>query len=405
MNPSKLIFENRSGIELSADLYMPLDKFPVCYAIFAHCFTCSKNFVAVKRISSALSQCGVAVMSFDFTGLGKSEGEFEESSFHSNVSDLLDASDFLSKEYSAPKLLIGHSLGGAAVIHASAQLPNVEAICTIGAPSDPIHIKNLLSEGLDKIETQGFASVKIGGRPFKITKDFVNALQQNPLEGFMKQLKKAILIMHSPQDEIVGIENAATIFKAAFHPKSFISLDGADHMITKKEDAEYIAALISSWSTRYISIDQESDLNDTDGNQVLVRLSGGGFTSEIKTPHHHLIADEPIDVGGADLGPNPYDLLLASLGSCTAMTLKMYANRKKWPLDEVIVYLNHDKVYPNDSQEPENSSAKVSQFTRIIQMTGDLDDSQRQRLLEISNKCPVHRTLQEDIIIQTMLYK
>jgi putative redox protein len=405
MNPTKLVFSNRHGIDLSADLYLPLDKVPVCYAIFAHCFTCSKNFVAVTRISTALSQCGIAVMSFDFTGLGRSEGDFEDSSFFSNISDLLDASDFLTKNYSTPKLLIGHSLGGAAVIHASIELPSVEAICTIGAPSDPVHVKKLLRGNLDEIEIQGFATVDIGGRPFRITKEFVKDLLQNPLEGFMKQLNKAVLIMHSPQDEIVGIENAAAIFKAAFHPKSFISLDRADHLITKREDARYIAELIASWSSRYIEKDPKSVINDTDGNQVFVRLSGDGFTSEIKTPNHHLLADEPLDAGGTDLGPNPYDLLMAALGSCTAMTLKMYANRKKWPLTEVIVYLNHDKVYPEDSREPEKSSAKVSQFTRIIKLTGDLDTTQRQRLLEISNKCPVHRTLQEDIIIQTMLTK
>jgi len=404
MNPIQLTFTNRNRIELAADLYLPLDRVPVFYAIFSHCFTCSKNFTAVRRISTALSQQGIAVLSFDFTGLGESEGDFEDSSFGSNVSDLLDAAAFLGEEYSAPKLLIGHSLGGAAVIYAAGKLESVTALVTIAAPSFPAHVKKLFVESLDEINEKGFATASIGERPFRITQEFGDDLEQKSLEIQMKKLRKSLLVMHSPQDEIVDIENAAQLYHAAFHPKSFISLDGADHMITDRKDSEYIAEVVASWSSRYIAKD-ESAINDTDGNQVYVRLSGSGFTTEIKTPNHHFIADEPIDVGGENLGPNPYDLLMGSLGSCTAMTLKMYADRKKWSLGEIRVYLNHDKVYPEDSKHPEDPSAKVSRFTRIIELSGELDDSQRQRLLEISNKCPVHRTLQEEIIIQTMMSK
>ena len=405
MNPKRLTFENRSGLELAAHLYLPPDQKPRFFTLFAHCFTCSKNFSAVTRICRGLSLNGIGALSFDFTGLGMSDGEFEESTFSSNVSDLLDAADFLAKEFQAPKMLIGHSLGGAAVLYAAAELSQVKAVVTIGAPAFPGHVRHLFMDSLEEIEKKGSAKVTIGGRPFAISKSFVEDLEQKPLAAFLKKLRKSLLIMHSPQDEIVEVSNAAEIYNAAFHPKSFISLDGATHLVSNPKDSEYIAEVIGSWSKRYVGVEEESELNDTQGNQVFVRLSGEKYTTEVMTPNHHLIADEPLDVGGADLGPNPYDLLMASLGSCTAMTLKMYAGRKKWPLEQVSVFLNHEKVHLADSENPEESSAKVSQFTRIVEIEGDLDAEQRQKLLEISNKCPVHKTLQEEIIIQTMLAK
>ncbi len=405
MNPKRLTFTNRNGFELAAHLYLPADHKPHYYALFAHCFTCSKNFSAVTRICRALSQNGIGTLSFDFTGLGMSEGEFAESNFSSNVSDLLDAADFLAQEYQTPKMLIGHSLGGAAVLYAAAELSEVKAVVTIGAPAYPAHIRHLFLDSIEEIEKNGSAKVTIGGRPFKISKSFVDDLEQKPLATFLKKLRKSLLIMHSPQDKIVEISDAAEIFKSAFHPKSFISLDGATHLVSDSKDSEYIAEVIGSWSKRYVVVEEEKQVNDTRGNQVFVRLSGEKYTTEVMTSNHHLIADEPTHVGGADLGPNPYDLLLASLGSCTAMTLKMYAERKKWPLEQVSVFLNHEKVHVADLSNPEESSAKVSQFTRIIEIEGELDAEQRQKLLEISNKCPVHRTLQEEIIIKTMLSK
>jgi putative redox protein len=405
MNPKRLKFKNRAGIDLAAHLYLPADQKPHFFALFAHCFTCSKNFSAVTRICTALSQNGIATFSFDFTGLGMSDGEFEDSSFSGNVSDLFDAAEFLTSEYHAPKMLIGHSLGGAAVLYAAAELPEVKAVVTIGAPAHPGHVQNLFSESLSEIEKNGKAKVSIGGRPFTISKSFVDNLEQKPLNTFLKKLRKSLLVMHSPQDDIVDVSNAAEIYNAAMHPKSFISLDGATHLVSNPQDSEYIAEVIGSWSRRYVLVNEDIKPNDTQGNQVFVRLSGEKYTTEVMTPNHHLIADEPTAVGGADLGPNPYDLLMASLGSCTAMTLKMYAERKKWPLEQVSVYLNHEKVHLSDSENPEESSAKVSQFTRVIEIEGDLDPEQRQRLLEISNKCPVHKTLQEEIVIQTMLTK
>ena len=405
MNPKPLKFENQKGLSLAANLYLPLDKAPKFYALFAHCFTCTKNFSAVTQICSSLSQQGIAVLSFDFTGLGRSEGEFQDSSFSANISDLSDAASFLEINYEAPKMLVGHSLGGSAVLYVAGLLDSVQAVVTIAAPAFPAHVKHLFESGLKEVEKNGSAKVNIGGRSFRINKSFVDDLEQKPISSFLKNLKKSILILHSPQDQMVGIENAAEIYRAAFHPKSFISLDGADHLLSNPADSQYIGAVISTWSIRYVTVSENSILNDLKGNQVLVRLAGEGYTTEIKTPSHHLLADEPLEVGGANLGPTPYDLLMASLGSCTAMTLKMYAERKGWPLKEVQVYLNHDKVHLDDSKASEDPGAKVSQFTRIIGLEGDLDEDQRQKLLEISNRCPVHRTLQEDIKIQTILSK
>jgi putative redox protein len=405
MNPKPLKFDNQKGLSLAANLYLPLDKAPKFFALFAHCFTCTKNFSAVTQICTSLSQQGIAILSFDFTGLGRSEGEFQDSSFSANISDLTAAAAYLEENYEAPRMLIGHSLGGAAVLYAAAMLDSVIAVVTVAAPAFPAHVKQLFEESLEEVEKKGTAKVDIGGRPFRINKAFVDNLEQKPLATFLKNLKKSLLILHSPQDKIVGIENAAEIYGAAFHPKSFISLDGADHLLSNPADSQYIGEVVASWSNRYLEPSVNSILNDLKGSQVLVRLVGEGYTTEIKTPHHHILADEPTEVGGDNLGPTPYDLLMASLGSCTAMTLKMYSERKKWDLKEVQVYLTHDKVHLDDTKSSKDSGAKVSQFTRKIELEGDLDEKQRQRLLEISNRCPVHRTLQEEIKIQTLLAK
>lgn len=402
MNPQKLSFTNQRGFELSADLYLPIESQPKFYAIFAHCFTCSKNFSAVTKISRALSNEGIGILSFDFTGLGRSEGDLVDSSFSSNVTDLLDAAKYLEKHYQAPQMLIGHSLGGAAVLYAAAELQTIQALVTIGAPSYPAHVKHLFKGGLEELETQGSAEVSIGGRPFRIDKQFVDDLEQKPLATFLKKLKKSLLILHSPQDEIVDISNAAEIYGAAFHPKSFISLDGASHLINNEDDSKYIGEVIASWSGRYVEVAKiEGPIHDLEGHQVQVRLSGSGFTTEVKTPFHHLTADEPLEVGGSNLGPTPYDLLMASLGTCTAMTLRMYADRKKWPLKEAEVFLNFASTHKTDSENPNDSKSKVGQFTRLIRLEGDLDKDQQKRLMEIADRCPVHRTLHEEIIVVT----
>lgn len=401
MKIQNLTFPNAEGKQLSARLYIPLEEQPRYFALFAHCFTCSKNFKAVSIISDTLSQLGVAVFSFDFTGLGNSQGDFEDSGFSSNVSDLVQASKYVQKHYQAPKLMIGHSLGGAAVLVAASQLDEVEAVVTIGAPSTPDHVKHLFAGDLDKIKEQGKAQVHIGGRPFTLSREFIDDLESKDLSKILSKMRKSILIMHSPQDQIVGISNAAELYQAAHHPKSFISLDGADHLLSEERESRYAGELISAWSKKYLSKPLEE--NDVKGHQVKVRLAGDSYTSEVLTPFHHLIADEPDSVGGRNLGPTPYDLLMASLGTCTAMTLKMYAGRKKIELKEISVYLNHEKVHQQDSEGADQSrDSKISKFTRRIEVKADeLSPEMEKRLLEIADKCPVHRTLHETIQVET----
>nr|MBI1232416.1 alpha/beta fold hydrolase [Cytophagales bacterium] len=401
MKKERVNFKNRSGTTLSAFIYHPLDRQPRFYALFAHCFTCNKNLNAIQNICNTLSQTGVAVMSFDFTGLGSSEGDFEDTNFSSNVSDLLDASQFLADHYQAPSLLVGHSFGGAAAIFAAHSLSAVKALVTIGSPSELNHISHLFEGHLEAIEEKGSSQVKIGGRPFNINHSFLQDLRENNLASTLNKLRKPILILHSPQDRIVDISHAAQLYGQAFHPKSFVSLDGADHLLSDSKDSEYAGEMISSWSKKYIPTSMVP--NDTKGHEVTTRLAGEGYTTEIKTPFHHLLADEPEALGGKNLGPNPYDLLMAALGACTTMTLKMYADRKKWDLKEIIVYLDHDKVHRTDGENFEKKEAKVSRFTRRLEILGETDEAKIQKLLEIADKCPVHRTLKETIVIETYM--
>jgi putative redox protein len=399
MKIERIKFLNSKGLQLSGKLFLPLDEKPRFFAVFAHCFTCSKNLKAVNNISNTLSQLGVAVLSFDFTGLGNSEGEFSDTHFSSNVADLSAAYDYLKEDYEAPKLFIGHSLGGTAVLFAAEQLEEVTAIVTIGAPSNPDHVKKLFEGDIETIKKEGIAKVNIGGRSFNLKKDFIDDLENKDLSRVISGMRKAFLFLHSPQDRIVDISNAASLYQNAHHPKSFISLDGADHLLSEERESRYVGELISSWSKKYLP--EEKPERDIKGHQVKVRLFGDGYTSEIKTPHHHLLADEPAEVGGDNLGPTPYDLLMASLGACTAMTLKMYADRKGWDLKQINVYLDHDKVHKEDSEEFDKKSSKISRFTRSLEIEGDLEDDIKAKLLEIADKCPVHKTLQDEIIIET----
>ncbi len=403
MKKKDVFFKNSNGFQLSAEIVFPAVKEPHNFVVFAHCFTCNKNFNTVKRISAALTDAGFAVLSFDFTGLGKSEGTFENSDFSSNVQDIVAAAEFLKKEYHAPSLLLGHSLGGTAVLLASTQLPEVKAVATIGSPSDPEHVSNLFRINLKEIKEAGIANVEIGGRSFKIKKEFIEDIANQNLIKHLKSLRKAVLIAHSPQDEIVGIENAGELFMALHHPKSFVSLDGADHMLSSKEDALYLAKIISSWAERYVLIPEENELKSEYETVVRLGNAESKFTTQVKTGKHHFIADEPEDVGGLDLGPSPYQLLSSALGTCTAMTLRMYAERKKWDLEEVFVHINHNKKHIEDSTTCEKPSSKIDVFERIIEVNGNLTDQQKTKLLEIADKCPVHRTLQEDIEINTRL--
>lgn len=403
MKFEKLTFKNKDGHDLSARLEFPVEEKPLAYALFAHCFTCGKDLVASRNISRALTANGIAVLLFDFTGLGDSEGDFESSDFSGNISDLFSASDYLEENYEVPKLLIGHSLGGAAVLFAAEQLQHIEAVVTIAAPFDPYHLTKMISDDLDRIKEKGEAEVSIAGRPFTIKQSFIDDLDKHDAEETAKKLKKPLLIFHSPQDKTVNIENAAKIYTAAHHPKSFISLDGANHLLTDKRDSEYVGNVIAGWVRRYLKVEEQEKTTLKSEAKVAVQTPDDSYTTQIKAGKHRLIADEPEDVGGADKGPTPYDLLSSALGACTSMTLQMYSRRKEWDLKEVIVHLNHDKDYAEDCTDCEKSTAKIDQFERKIELKGDLDEKQRKKLLEIADKCPVHKTLHSDISVKTSL--
>jgi putative redox protein len=375
---------------------------PRAFAIFAHCFTCSKNARAATHISRGLCDKGIAVLRFDFTGLGNSEGDFSNTDFSSNVDDLVAAAEALERAYAAPQLLIGHSLGGSAVLLAATRLESVKAVSTIGAPSDPAHVLDLFGEDAETIEKEGMATVELGGRSFSLTRAFVDDLRSQKLTDSLPTLRRALLVYHAPMDNVVSVEHARVIYENAKHPKSFLGLDNGDHLVSRPRDAAYIADTMAAWAGRYLDLEAEyADAAEIKPGEVLVRDRGTGMAQDVVTGKHRIVADEPEDHGGEDSGPNPYDLLLAALGTCTNMTLRMYADRKEWPLDEVQVRLRHERIHAEDCDDCETKEGKVSRMWRFLRVEGDLDDDQRQRLLEIANKCPVHRTLIGEISVQT----
>ena len=391
MRFKKISFRNSRGHELSGRLDFPLTGQPKAFVLFAHCFTCSKNLKPVEHISQAFTQQGMAILRFDFTGLGQSKGDFADTNFSSNLSDLKDACNFLKDNYEAPQIMVGHSLGGAAVLHVSGELENVKAVATIGAPSTPDHVSHLLENGRKDLEEKGEADVNIRGRTFKMKKQFLDDLQAKKGISIIKKLNKALLVIHSPQDTIVGINNAQEIYQEARHPKSFVSLDGGDHLMTSEGDARYAGSIIASWSSRYIEVNEQEEAPE---GEVWTRTGSKGYTTEVIAGSHLLVADEPPGVGGDDQGPTPYGYLLSGLGACTAMTLRMYADFKKIPLEEVEVKLTHDKIHKQDGENSESSNGKIDQIVRKIKITGDLSDEQRKRLIEIADRCPVHKTLE-----------
>ena len=404
MHTKRVSIVKKDGSRLAGIVDRPVDQAPIAHAVFAHCFTCSKDYKAPTYISRALAAEGIAVLRFDFTGMGESEGEPSESTFSANVEDVVEAAAYLERAHEPPKLLIGHSLGGAAVLKAAARVDSVAAVVSIAAPSSLEHVSRLFEGSREEIERRGHAMADVAGRKFKITKDFLDDLEEADLRSAIAALDRALMILHSPVDRVVGIDNAADIFKAAKHPKSFVSLDRADHLLSGAEDARYAAAVIAGWSRRYVGDPQEARKRATRGdNRTVVRTGGDGFRTEILANGHPLIADEPESVGGTNTGPTPYELLTASLGACTSMTLRMYADRKGWPLDGVEVRLDHAKVHCEDCAEAEKGSSKIDRITREITLEGDLDDEQKRRLLEIADRCPVHRTLHSDIEVVTSL--
>ncbi len=397
----RIEFPNTQGEQLSAALTLPAQPEPRGYVLFAHCFTCGKNIFAASRISKALTAHGFAVLRFDFTGLGNSEGDFANTNFSSNVEDLLAAADYLRTSYSAPVLMVGHSLGGAAVLAAAEFVPECRAVCTIGAPSTPAHLLQTLEK--DTSATIPSYSLTVGQRSFPIQQQFVTDLTDAKVTEKLSQLKRALLVLHAPLDEVVSIDEASKIFQHAKHPKSFVSLDGADHLVSRPEDAEYVADVIAAWAKRYIPLASDKQRQTVATGHVLVGEANRKFLRQISTDDHAWVADEPKKVGGENLGPDPYEHLLAALGACTSMTIRMYANHKKIPLDDIDITLSHSREHSKDCDDCDEPSARLDVLSRSITLQGNLSDAQRTRLLEIADRCPVHKTLEGELRIRTQL--
>lgn len=407
MPTERLTFTGHSGDTLTARLDLPEGPH-LATALFAHCFTCSKDIPAARRISARLAGAGIAVLRFDFTGLGHSQGDFANTNFSSNVQDLIRAASFLREAYEAPAILIGHSLGGAAVLATAGDVPEAKAVATIAAPADAAHVADNFGAHLERIEQDGEAEVELAGRPFRIRRQFLEDIRAQEIGPRIAALRKALIVFHGPHDQTVGIENAEKIFVAAKHPKSFVSLDRADHLLSRREDAAYVADVLSAWASRYLGEDEAADapLVRPDPERVTVVETGAGkFQSQVLAGGHALLADEPEKVGGLDSGPTPYHFLNAALGTCTAMTMRMYADRKGIAVDRFVVRVGHDRIHAEDceecSQHDGDARGQVDVLTREIEISGDLSADERAKLLEIADKCPVHRTLENRIVVRT----
>jgi putative redox protein len=401
MSSTRLTFPGAHGDNLSARLERPVGPVRAA-ALFAHCFTCSKDLKAVRRISRALVEEGIAVFSFDFTGLGESAGEFADTNFSSNIEDLEAAARFMESEVGAPALLVGHSLGGAAVLAAAHRLENVVAVATIGAPSDPAHLVTTLERAAPELAAKDEAEVTLAGRSFRIKRQLLDDLKEQRLIKLVETLGRPLMIFHSPVDEVVSVDHAGVLYKAARHPKSYLSLDMADHLLLKNpDDAAFVGQVLAAWVKRYIpSLEADAPHRDL-LDAVVVEGGPTGYDMLIHAGRHHLTADEPVTVGGTDTGPNPYDLLLSSLGACTTITLRMYADRKQWPLEGVRATLRHKKVHARDCEDCESEKGYVDRIDRELTFEGPLDEAQRKRLLEIADMCPVHKTLHSEVVVDT----
>jgi uncharacterized OsmC-like protein/alpha/beta superfamily hydrolase len=406
----RVSFPGSLGTALAARLDLPAGP-PKAFALFAHCFTCGKDLRSAGQLASALTDAGFGVLRFDFTGLGSSEGEFANTNFSSNTADLLAAVEWMRAEHAAPQVLVGHSLGGAAVLSVAGDVDEVRAVVTIGAPANTEHLTALFEESADEITDKGEACVNLAGRPFTIRQQFLDDLEQHRVTNRVSTMKKPLLVMHSPIDNTVGVENAAAIFAAARHPKSYVSLDGADHLLTSAHDAAFAAGVIAAFASRYV-VNQSGALDapKATSSVVVAETTQGPFLNHVVVGNHRFLADEPTSIGGFDAGPAPYDFLGAALGACTSMTLRMYADRKKLPLDRVTVEVTHDKVHADDCEACTGNetlagrTGMIDQFSRTITIEGDeLTDEDRQKLLIIADKCPVHRTLEHASAIATKL--
>jgi len=395
-------FRNDDGDSLTGLLDLPAGR-PRAWALFAHCFTCTKNAKAAVNIARVLADHGYAVMRFDFTGLGQSEGDFAETNFSSNVADLLAAVRYLGEEHESPRLLVGHSLGGTAVLQAAAELETVQAVATIGSPADPEHVARLFAGERERIEEEGEAEVDLGGRPFRIRKQLLDDLGRHDLPESVGELRRPLLILHSPVDTVVDVENATLLFTHALHPKSFVSLDQADHLMSDEADSRYAGRVLAAWAGKYLGIDRPVLRLGADPGESVSRTGASGFRSDVSLSGHTLIADEPEDYGGTNLGPTPYDLLSGALATCTSMTIRMYADHKKLPVDSVTVSVRHDKIHAKDCEDCEQRDGRIDRFERELKIDGDLTDEQLERITEIADRCPVHRTLHGDIHVQTRL--
>ena len=401
--PKLLKFRNRDQLDLSAALHTPKMGEPIAYALFAHCFTCTKSINAAVVIADTLAKRGIATLRFDFTGLGGSKGDFSDSNFSTNINDLVDAANFLEAEFAAPQLLVGHSLGGTAILAASAQIESAKAVVSIGSPADPEHILHLLAEHLNELEYSGSAEIKLAGRPFEFKQDFVDDVRIHDID--YRGLRKALMVMHSPSDDTVSVDEASKIYAQALHPKSFVSLDQADHLLSKKGDSRYAADVLASWAMRYIDANDQPQSNSAAiAHDVSVSAqTKQGFLCDINASGHQLVADEPLSVGGSNLGPSPYDLLGSALATCTAMTLNMYARHKKIELNQVDVSVDHRRIHAEDCVDCEKVDGKVDVFDRSIHLSGTLSPEQEARMLQIADRCPVHKTLENEIKINTEL--
>jgi uncharacterized OsmC-like protein/alpha/beta superfamily hydrolase len=404
MSSLKISFAGAHGTELAARLDLPVGEVRA-FAIFAHCFTCSMDTRAATYVSAALAGQGFAVLRFDFTGLGGSGGDFSNTNFSSNIADLIAAADFLRANYRAPEILVGHSLGGAAVLAAAPRLAEVRAVATINAPFDPAHVLKNFGDARPEIEAAGEAEVNLAGRPFRIKKQFIEDIESQHLAANLATMRKALLVMHAPLDATVGVDNASQIFLAAKHPKSFVALDGADHLLTRKEDAIYAGSVLAAWAAHYVSaLPAQDKLFAAAVGEVMVAETGtGNYAQAIAAGRHRLRADEPESAGGSDTGPAPYELLMAALGACTSITLRMYAERRQIPLGRVAIKLTQPQTHAEDCANCEQADAKMNSMDREITLEGELDTAQRQKLLEIADKCPVHRILEPSIRITTHL--